>query len=425
MDLQYSPYPVPIAIVVLRPSMPELLFFPGQITGAGDITVNAGKLTISGSCANVQTVNVNNTGQLEINVGTTSSAFNNSTLSLTVNPTSINNNGILTFNISGLCTSNYIMNGTGSLVVNDSGSGILTLKNAAHTGSTTIGFGTLIGDISNSVGVIVNGTYDMNGVASTLINLSGSGTIMSSTSAKTLTLLMKGNTTFTGTFGNTIGGITLAGNGVFTFSGINNMLSTAPVILNSGTFNMSAANNFGALTLAGGILQNRQSMTLSQAITLSAPSTINTASNTILTISQINGSTNALTKMGSGTLVLSGTNTFSSTILQEGTLVISTAGSLATVSNTLTLEAGTTLRASANLTLNQTIIMNGDCTIDPNGFNLTLNSFTLSNPTGSSTYNLTIGNGTLIEKGTLIANGVNLSSKLIDPSRTINLSPQI
>ena len=132
-----------------------------------------------------------------------------------------------------------------------------------------------------------------------------------------------------------------------------------------------------------------------------------------------------MTKIGGGTLALSGANTYSgTTIISSG--ILNVAGEVALGSSaTITLAAGTTLQAGGAITLTQVVTLLGNGTIDTNGNAMSIGG------TISGSYGLTkISNGTLtlveantytgettITTGTLALSG----SGAIATSSTVNV----
>lgn len=170
---------------------------------------------------------------------------------------------------------------------------------------------------------------------------SGGGTIDVSNAATSVT-----NSTgmvFNGTF-------TKAGNGVLVLGASGS--GTGKISIDAGTLSIDAAANLGnatgsdALTLNGGILRTTTGMTLgTRGVTLGANGgTISTMGGTTLTNSAgISGGTGGLTKDGSGTLVLSGANTYSgATTIANGAVVLGSSGVLS--SNTAVNLTGSASR---------------------------------------------------------------------------------
>ena len=106
--------------------------------------------------------------------------------------------------------------------------------------------------------------------------------------------------------------LTKIGAGTLTLSGIN--AYSGGTIINGGTLAVSADNNLGsasgALSFGGGTLQFLAGFSLSRNVTLNAGGgTLDTNGNSVTVSSPISGS-GGLTKIGTGTLTLSGVNTY-------------------------------------------------------------------------------------------------------------------
>jgi outer membrane autotransporter protein len=130
-------------------------------------------------------------------------------------------------------------------------------------------------------------------------------------------------------------------------------------------------------------------------------------------ISAALGGVGALTKLGAGTLTLSGANTYTGgTAVNEGILAVSSDASLGQASGPLSFDGGTLrFRSAFNLAATRAIVLNaGGGTFDTNGFNSTIRqdisgsgSLTKAGAgaltlTGTNTYT----GGTLVNGGTLI-----------------------
>ena len=228
------------------------------------------------------------------------------------------------------------------------------------------------------------------GSASTLQSDAGTLTLTGGITGATfdLTLAGAGNITQTGVIGTTSGTLTKSGSGYTTLSGNNTY--TGATALNAGTLEIQ--NNGGLGTIAGtttiatgatlalsnsitsaepitlnstgvgggGAIRNLSGTnTLSGALTLASASSIGVDGSSILTASGIiAGTTKDLTKVGTGTLVLSGANTYTgTTAVSAGTLQITNAAALGGVVTTVADGAslrvtGTTLTVSEGVTLN-------------------------------------------------------------------------
>ncbi|MGY8661494.1 autotransporter domain-containing protein [Bradyrhizobium sp. UFLA05-109] len=140
--------------------------------------------------------------------------------------------------------------------------------------------------------------------------------------------------------------------------------------INQGTLNVSADSTFGSatgtLTFGGGTLQWGASFSSARLITLNAGSgSIDIQSFDGVLSGQINGS-GGLTKLGSGTLALTGANAYSGgTTLNAGTLVVGNNAALGT--GTLAMAEGTTLSfaSTGNFTIANNITISGDPTFTP------------------------------------------------------------
>ena len=120
-----------------------------------------------------------------------------------------------------------------------------------------------------------------------------------------------------------------------------------------------------------------------------------------------------LTKLGGGTLILTGTNSYAGgTTIGGGTVQVSSDANLGDVAGTLSLQGGM-LRAGASFTSNRTILLAASNQIDTQGFDVTLGG-AIGNGSGNQSGNFLdkLGSGTLTLTGansyanrTLIAGG--------------------
>jgi len=346
------------------------------------------------------------------------------------------------------------LNFTGSLTVS---SGILQLASAAtngmnYTGGTVVTGGELRPLIANAMpttgSVTLNGgLFDLNGCSQTIGAFSGStyGAIFSNAGAATLTTNIPTNTTstYSGTFGaSTNVGLTVTnpgGNGTLILSPTSGgpINSLGSMIMTSGTVNFSpAASNIisfaNGLTINGGILKtttanamvNNQNVTMNggtfnlnssnQSIgDLSGANAANialgaanlTVNSTVAgpvgttfagTLGAVND-TGGLIKSGTGLLILSGTNNYNGTTINNGTLQVSAARNLGALAKPLTISNGATLQFSVGLSISNRAITlgtgGGIFSTTAAGVTMTLgNPATISGP-GSLTF---AGPGTLV-----------------------------
>ncbi len=175
------------------------------------------------------------------------------------------------------------------------------------------------------------------------------------------------------------------------------------------TVNLSGAVVAGGLkfvttgyTLAG---------TASDSIAVTGP--IDVATSTTGTISgKITGS-NALTKTGAGTLVLSGANDFVGNVaINAGTLSISSDGNLGNTANDITL--GGTLATTASISLDAGRDLSGTGTLDiANGTTLTTNGTVNANLTLANTGSVVFNGASNTLSGLTINNAVSISGNAI------------
>jgi outer membrane autotransporter protein len=238
------------------------------------------------------------------------------------------------------------------------GTGELTLDNGIlQAGANNLAFG-------NSVTLTSNGgTFDSNGYTLTWNgSISGDGGL---TKVGAGTLILGSTNTYAG--GTLVDGGTLG-------LGANGALGSGGVTMQPGT-----TLQFEASGIA-----------LENSIVLNANPTFDTGSNADGISGVISGS-GALTKIGSGTLILAGANTYAGgTFLDEGALGILSNGALGPGS--LAMAPGTILQFEASgLTLPNAIVLNADPTIDTQS-----NTDTISGVISGSGSLDKIGSGTLI-----------------------------
>ena len=195
--------------------------------------------------------------------------------------------------------------------------------------------------------------------------MSGAGNVELA-NAITLTTGDSGNDTVSGVISGS-GNLAKAGSGTLTLSGTNTYSGSTTIT--AGKVSISADRGLGAapgspsaghLTLNGGTLESTADFTLNsnRGIALGASNgIIDVNSGTTLTYGGIMAGSGTLTKVDSGTLTLSGVNTYSgSTTISAGTISISADSGLGSAPGSataghLTLNGGT-LHSSADFTLN-------------------------------------------------------------------------
>ncbi|MFN8237263.1 MAG: autotransporter-associated beta strand repeat-containing protein [Chitinophagales bacterium] len=346
----------------------------GVNTYTGPTTINAGTLSISsiangGSASNIGQ-STNAAGNLVLGGGTLqytgASGSTNRNFTLTAGTTStIDVTNALT--ISGAAAST-----TGAL--SKTGAGTLTLSGAnAYTGATTINGGTLQfganGTLPSATAVTLANTsgvvLDVNGKTQTIGSLAGGGGTGGNVSlgAGTLTVNGSTSTTYSGIISGS-GTLAKNGTGTLTLAGANTY--TGATTVSAGTLQLGAAGSgantplgttgtgttvsatgaaldLNGFTLAiaegltlngtgvssGGALVNSSGTAVSYSgnIALGSASSIGTNGN--ITLSGVVSGGFSLTKVGAGTLILSGANTYSGgTTITAGTVQLNPSATL-------------------------------------------------------------------------------------------------
>ncbi len=315
--------------------------FGGQISGTGGLTKQgSGLFTLSG----VNTYSGGTTfsaGILSVaadnNLGNASGAltFSGGTLRSTAGFTSPRNATMTatgTIDVTGTpLTMSGIFSGTGALT--KSGIGTLILSGAnTYSGGTTLSAGILSVAADNSLGN-ASGALTFNGgtlqattgfTSSRNVNMTAAGTIDVTGTPLTMSGIFSG----TGT-------LTKNGIGALALSAANSY--TGGTTISAGVLYVSADNNLGnssgILTFNGGELQATAGFTSSRNVTMAGPGTIDVVV-TPLTMSGIFSGAGALTKLGIGTLILSGANSYSGgTTVSAGTLQGTTTSLQGTINN--------------------------------------------------------------------------------------------
>jgi autotransporter-associated beta strand protein len=351
------------------------LVLDGVAAQTGGTTVNDGTLVLNGDNTYSGGTTLNG-GTLQVgsdsNLGDASSdlTFNGGTLHTTGDFTTARDialdagNGTIASDTGTTLTSTGAVTGSGSLVKD--GDGTLVLDGvASQTGGTIVNDGTLVlnGDNTYSGGTTLNGGTlqvgsDSNlGDAGSDLTFNG-GTLHTTgdiTTARDITL-DAGNGTIASDAGTTLtssgdiggtGALAKEGDGTLVLGGDNSF--SGGLNIDAGTVQASAADNLGSgtITLGDASLQAAGDFTIANTVVLTdADSLVDTQAHDVA-ISGTVGGTGDLNKAGSGTLTLAGANTYTgATAIDDGTLALSGAGSLASSSHvvnngTLDISAAT------------------------------------------------------------------------------------
>ena len=308
---------------------PQVTTVNSQIGGSGNLTQEgSGTLILAqtNSYASYTQINANSTIQVGQGGSTGSLGQGN-----------IEDNGLLVFNRGDSPTVGNWLAGTGK--VNQQGPGSLTLTNGSnsYTGGTAINGGTL----SFASGALGDGGTITFGSSNTTLQWYGSnnqdisGRLAIGNNVNAYLDVGSNNVTLASAFGNSQGG-------ALTKAGVGTLILTA-----SDTFPAGTTINAGALMLgSGGTTGSLGTGTVTDNASLA----FNYGST--VTFSNVVNGTGSLTQQGSGTLILSGNNTFSG-----GTAV----------------NSGDTLQvggSSANVLGTGTALVNG--TLDLHGYSPTL-----------------------------------------------------
>ncbi len=356
------------------------------IRGTGSVRQDgSGTVTLSNSNTYSGITTVTN-GILKAGSG---SAFGNSNNAMIVGPAGmldlagrnftfgeLSGAGIVTSSSPGLVTittgtsntdkifSGSLQNGSGTLALTKAGSGKLTLSGAnSYTGATAINGGMLIAASTTALGnsiaapVFVNNsaTLDLAGYSLAVGPLTGQGIIKSSTTAATLTVGVTDTVTmFDGVIqdGGGAVGLTKTGTGMLTLTGANSY--SGDTVINGGILQIGNGGTTG--TLGTGAVKNFAQLRFGRA--------------DALTVANAVSGSGELFNIGTGTLTLSGLNTYTGrTSVNAGKLK---AGSTSAFGSNSTVAVDTVATLDLSGISNSIGALTGEGTVTTTGGNATL-----------------------------------------------------
>ncbi len=261
----------------------------------------------------------------------------------------------------------------------------------------------LLDNASNAVALTVGGNNSSTNYSGALSGGNSSTFIKIGTGTLTLT----GASTDSGTIKINAGDINVgaAQNGIISGP----LSSTGTIIFNGGTLQYSAANQFD--------YSSRFATTANQ------PISIDTNSQNVTFVTGLQGTGSSLTKLGAGTLILTGASSFTGgTSINAGTLQIASAGKLGLGSYAGNIVDNGTLQysSSANQILSGNISGTGSLIKDTSTSTLTLAGV---NAYGSTTTNG--GSGVLNITGTVNGNGSTMAIANTAGNSVVNVSGSV
>jgi autotransporter-associated beta strand protein len=296
----------------------------GTPTNTDDVRItrsSSSDLRITGASVTMESLNVDNGGSYTIRNATSGSTNRNLTLGNSAGFTNV---------FSGGANDLIYLTGNSSLTIQgpntDGGSGVLNLV-LASSGNFNIGSGSTL-----TISSVISGSgQSITKTGGGVLTLSGANTYSGGTTLNAGTLQLGASSTGSVTNG-PVGTGTLTLNGGTLSSDVGDFITTrsiANAITFGGDVTFGTNTNFGALAFSGaGTLTGNRTLTFVADVTYSG------------NIGESGGSF-GITKNGSGTLKLSGFNTYSGgTTVNAGLVWLNSSGALGSSSGSLTVNGG-------------------------------------------------------------------------------------
>lgn len=388
--------------------------FTGVVSGSGSVIQNsAGLVKLSGNntyssgtflkkgTLSVSSASSLGTGGLNFTGGTLDLAGN---VNFTGGVVFFGGVGAINSESGTVSTFSGVISGTGDLKVTGAGTLTLTGDNS-YTGKTYLYGGTVSVNRDKNLGDSAGELQISGGALQLTASFDNQRDLLLINSRYGQGVTIENSDTVLNTFSGLIsgvGGLIKKGGGTLVLSNVNNDY-WGGTFVNGGTLSISDDGNLGrktddltmdygsTLLLTGNVTSSRK-IVIGTVVAVNLGETIETADQTTSTLSGVISGQGALIKKGAGTLILSGTNTYSGdTSILGGTLQISSDANLGASNGSLTFNGGI-LYTTGILDTGRSIKLNNDGTIKgTNGKAVTLSGLI------SGTGKLTLDGGDGVE----------------------------